>query len=136
MDSNEEKGKAASTGKRSINLLLVDDESAFVNIISKRLSKRNISVTSALSGTEAIQVLRKNDFDICVLDLKMEDMNGIEVLKILKKMVPEMPVIMLTGHGSAESAREGMACGAFDYLSKPYDLDDLIRKIEEALNGG
>ena len=133
---NKETEKTVLNEKKSISLLLVDDEAAFVDIVAKRLSKRNISVTSALSGTEGIQALRKNDFDICVLDLKMEDMNGIEVLKIFKKMVPEMPVLMLTGHGSAESAKEGMASGAFDYLLKPYDLEDLLKKIEEALNRG
>ena len=123
-------------GEDFIELLLVDDEVDFVNIIAKRLSKRNIAVTGALSGTEAIQILRKKDFDLCVLDLKMEDMNGIEVLKFFKKMVPDMPVIMLTGHGSAESAGEGMAFGAYDYLTKPYELAKLMKKIEEAMGRG
>lgn len=133
----DKKNKKMVSGKEeNLRVLLVDDEEAFVNIIAKRLSKRNFSVTCALSGTEAIQILRKKDFDLCVLDLKMEDLNGIEVLKIFKKMIPDMPVIMLTGHGSTESAREGLACGAFDYLSKPYDLEDLVIKIHEATDRG
>jgi DNA-binding NtrC family response regulator len=70
---------------------------------------------------------------VAVLDLKMEDLDGIEVLKIFKKMDPDMPVIMLTGHGSEQSAREGMALGAFDYLTKPCDLAELIEKIEQAV---
>ena len=80
----------------SVKLLLVDDEVGFVDVLSKRLSKRNMVVTAAYSGTEAIQTLRKQDFDVAVLDLKLEDMDGIEILKIFKKLVPAMPVIMLT----------------------------------------
>jgi len=122
--------------KEVIRLLLVDDEVDFVNIVIKRMSRRNINVTGALSGTEAIRILRNEDFDLAVLDLKMEDMDGIEVLKIFKKMVPEMPVIMLTGHGSATAAKEGLEHGAFDYLTKPYVLEDLLKKIYEAIEHG
>ena len=114
----------------SIRLLLVDDEKAFVNVVAKRMSKRNIDVTQANSGTEALQALRKADFDVVVLDLKMEDMNGIEVLKLLKKMDPDLCVVMLTGHGSEEAAREGIECGASDYLTKPCDFDELVDKIK------
>lgn len=120
--------------RKPIRLLLIDDEKGFVDVISKRLSKRNIQVKQALNGTEGIQALRKQDFDVAVVDLKMEDMNGIEVLKIFKKMVPEMPVIMLTGHGSEEAAREGIRLGAFDYLMKPCELEELIQKIQKAAN--
>ena len=118
---------------KTIKLLLVDDEVGFVDVLSKRLSKRNMTVTAAYSGTEAIQTLRKQDFDVAVLDLKMEDMDGIEILKIFKKLVPAMPVIMLTGHGSEQAAREGVASGAFDYLTKPSDLEDLVAKIMQAV---
>jgi DNA-binding NtrC family response regulator len=115
-----------------IRLLLVDDETGFVDVLSKRLAKRKIEVTNAYNGTEAIQALRKGQFDVAVLDLKMDDMDGLEVLRIFKKMDPEMPVLMLTGHGSEQAAREGIASGAFDYLTKPYELEDLIDKIREA----
>jgi DNA-binding NtrC family response regulator len=118
---------------KTIKLLLVDDEVGFVDVLSKRLSKRNMTVTAAYSGTEAIQTLRKQDFDVAVLDLKLEDMDGIEILKIFKKLVPAMPVIMLTGHGSEQAAREGVASGAFDYLTKPSDLEDLVAKIMQAV---
>ncbi|MDY6972881.1 MAG: response regulator [Thermodesulfobacteriota bacterium] len=120
-------------GSKRIRLLLVDDEEAYVNVLSNRMIKRNIDVTKALNGTDAIQELRKKDFDVSVLDLKMEDMDGIEVLRVFKKMVPHMPVIMLTGHGSEQAAREGIRYGAFDYLTKPCELEDLIKKIKEAL---
>jgi DNA-binding NtrC family response regulator len=120
-------------GTDRINLLLIDDEVGYVNVLSNRMAKRNIDVTKSLSGTEGIQALRKQDFDVAVLDLKMEDMNGIEVLKIFKKMDPDMPVIMLTGHGSEQAAKEGMEYGAFDYLTKPCELEDLLEKIKEAV---
>lgn len=113
-------------------LLIVDDEKGYVNVLAKRMAKRNIVVTAAYSGSEGIQALRRQDFDVAVLDLKMEDMDGIEVLKIFQKMVPGMPVIMLTGHGSEKAAREGIEFGAFDYLTKPCDLEELIAKIKQA----
>ena len=126
----------ADDRENRIRLLLVDDEEGFVNVISNRMGKRQIDVTKAFSGTEGIQALRKQDFDVAILDLKMEDMNGIEVLKIFKKMDPGMPVIMLTGHGSEQAAREGIEHGAFDYLTKPCELDQLIQKINESLRQG
>ena len=118
--------------ERPMRVLLVDDEEPYVNVLRKRMAKRNIDVTAALSGSAAIQALRKSDFDIALLDLKMEDMDGIEVLKIIKKMAPEIKVIMVTGHGSEQAARDGIALGAFDYLTKPCDLNELLAKIHEA----
>jgi DNA-binding NtrC family response regulator len=120
----------------AIKLLLVDDEQGYVNVLVKRMAKRKIEATAAYSGTEAIQLLRGKSFDAAVLDLKMEDMDGIEVLKIFKKMDPQMPVIMLTGHGSETAARDGIAFGAYDYLTKPCDLDELIQKIKDACGRG
>ena len=115
-----------------IRLLLVDDEKDFVNILSKRIKRRNIDVAKAFSGAEAIQALRGREFDVAVLDLKMEDMDGIEVLKMLKIMDPKLAVIMLTGHGSAEAAEQGIKLGAFDYLTKPCELEELLEKIMAA----
>ncbi|MFH2204956.1 MAG: response regulator [Elusimicrobiota bacterium] len=126
MDDKKEQGKG------SIRVLIVDDEAGFLRVIEKRMRKRGLAVTSANSGSEAIGILRKQDFDVAIVDLKMEDMDGIEVLKIFKKMVPGLPVIMLTGHGSGEAAREGIRQGAYDYLTKPCDLSELIDKIKEA----
>ena len=115
-----------------IRVLLIDDEVGYVHVLSNRLSKRGFEVGKANSGSEALQCLRQQDYDVAVLDLKMEDMDGIEILKILKKMVPELVVIMLTGHGSAEAAHEGIKEGAYDYLTKPCELADLVEKIREA----
>ena len=116
----------------SIRILFVDDEEEFVHVITKRLVRRGIRVTVALSGTQGIRTLRKQQFDVAVVDLKMDDINGIEVLKIFKKMHPEMAVIMLTGHGSNKAAQEGIRAGAFAYLAKPCNLEELIKKIVEA----
>jgi len=118
--------------KKAINLLLVDDEKGYLNVLSNRLSRRAFKPTKAYSGTEAIQILRKSDFDVVVLDLKMEDMDGIEVLKVIKRMIPNLPVILLTGHGSHTAAKEGILAGAFDYLTKPCELVELMDKIREA----
>jgi DNA-binding NtrC family response regulator len=118
--------------KNPIKLLLVDDEPGYLSVLAKRMAKRNIVAVTASNGNEAIQTLRIIRFDCAVLDLKMEDMDGIEVLKIFKKMDPTMPVIMLTGHGSETAAREGIKFGAFDYLTKPCDLGDLIQIVCDA----
>jgi DNA-binding response OmpR family regulator len=115
-----------------IRLMLVDDEKGFVSVLAKRFRRRNIDVTTAFSGAEAIKVLRSQEFDVAVLDLKMEDMDGLEVLKVFRIMAPRLVVIMLTGHGSAEAARQGLELGAFDYLTKPCELDELLEKIKAA----
>jgi DNA-binding response OmpR family regulator len=115
-----------------IKLLLVDDEAGYVDVLVKRMARRGIDVTAVLSGTEAIRILRRTSFDAAVLDLKMVDMDGIEVLKIFKKMDPDMPVIMLTGHGSETAARQGIEFGAHDYLTKPCNINELIDRIKGA----
>jgi DNA-binding response OmpR family regulator len=113
--------------------LLVDDEPGFIEILTKRLKRRGFKVTSVLSGTEALRSLRRQDYDVVVLDLKMEDMDGIEVLRILKTIAPEIPVIILTGHGSEQAAVDGLALGAFDYLMKPCDLEELTNIMKKAV---
>lgn len=123
---------AENVNSDRIRLLLVDDEEGFVNVLSKRISRRNIDVTRAFSGSEAIQALRLHAFDVAVLDLKMEDLDGLEVLKIFKIMDPQLAVIMLTGHGSTEAAKQGIDLGAFDYLTKPCELEELLEKITAA----
>jgi len=121
-----------SSGTGRIRLLLVDDEVGFASVMAKRLNRRGVEVTTAHTGSQGIRSLRQGKFDVAVLDLKMEDMDGIEVLKIFKLMDSHMPVIMLTGHGSEKSAQEGIEHGAYDYLTKPYEFDDLLEKIRQA----
>ena len=125
---NQGKGEQA----RRLKLLLVDDEKGYAEVLAKRMALRDIDATVALSGTEAIQILRGRQFDAAVLDLKLEDMDGIEVLRIFKKMDPVMPVIMVTGHGSETAARQGIEYGVFDYLMKPCSLTLLVEKIRQA----
>ena len=126
--------KSENATEKKIKLLLADDEKRFVEVLYKRLSRRNFDVTRTFSGAEAIQALRKIDFDVAILDLKMEDMDGLEVLKIFKKMYAPMQVIILSGHESAQTAREGMKHGAFDYLSKPCDFQELLTTIRKAIS--
>jgi DNA-binding response OmpR family regulator len=95
-------------------------------------AKRGFEVQKAYTSAEALLVLRTQPFDVAVLDLKMPDMDGIEVLKIAKQVDPTLQVIMLTGHGSATACEHGLALGAFDYLMKPCELDTLIDKIRNA----
>jgi len=120
--------------EKRVKLLLVDDEKPFVEVLKKRLIKRNIDVTTAFSGTEGIQVVRKVDFDIAVLDLKMGDMDGLEVLKTFKRMYSAMEVIILTGHGTEETVQDGINLGAVAYLSKPCDFEELIATINNAIS--
>ena len=116
------------------NVLLVDDEVPFVEAMTKRLTKRNIKITTAYSGHEALDRLNKDhSIEIVILDVKMPGMDGIEALKEIKKRYPLAEVIMLTGHATVESAIEGMKLGAFDYLMKPCDMDQLISKVSEAV---
>ncbi|MEE4265311.1 MAG: response regulator [Desulfobacteraceae bacterium] len=115
------------------NVLLVDDEVEFVETFSERLSLRDLEISKAFNGEEALQVLEaKTDIEIVILDVKMPGMDGIETLTEIKKRYPLVEVIMLSGHADVESAIEGMKQGAFDYLMKPCDMDQIITKVTEA----
>lgn len=115
-----------------IKLLIVDDEVLFLKSITRRLEMRDFDVKQAGNGEDAIELARNHPFELAILDLKMPGMNGNEVLEILKKMDPFIEVIILTGHGSIDSAVECTKLGAFCYLPKPYELDDLIAVLKEA----
>lgn len=114
-------------------VMLVDDEPAFVETMTKRLGKRDLRVISAYSGQEALETLKKNqNIDVIILDVKMPGMDGIETLMEIKKEYPITEIIMLTAHATVESAIEGMKRGAYDYLMKPCDIDQLMSKVGEA----
>jgi DNA-binding response OmpR family regulator len=115
-----------------IKILMVDDEEQFRRTTAKILTRKGYETTSAGSGEEAIEVLRKAPHDVVVLDIKMPGMDGHETLAEIKKIDPDVPVIMLTGHGALESARQSLKSGAFDYLNKPCDMDLLAAKIRDA----
>jgi DNA-binding NtrC family response regulator len=115
------------------NVLLVDDEIEFIETFSERLVLRNLAISKAFSGEEALQVLETNrTIELVILDVKMPGMDGIETLAEIKKKFPLMEVIMLSGHADVESAIDGMKQGAFDYLMKPCDMDQIIAKVTEA----
>ncbi|MGA7877937.1 MAG: response regulator [Desulfoferrobacter sp.] len=114
-------------------ILLVDDEVPFVEAMMRRLKKRNLNVQAAFSGHEGLEKLvQDSNLDVVVLDVKMPGMDGIETLREIKKKYPLVEVIMLTGHATVETAIEGMKLGAFDYLMKPCDMDELLAKVAEA----
>ena len=116
----------------SFRALLVDDEEEFLKTLVKRLKKRNVNAQGAGTGEEALMILDRNPVDVVVLDVRMPGMDGIEVLREIKKNFPLIEVVMLTGHASMEVAIEGMEIGAFDYLMKPVDIDDLVYKLQDA----
>ncbi len=113
-------------------VLLVDDEEDFVHTLVKRLRKRKLEVGAVLSGKEAIRAVSESPPDVVVLDVKMPDMDGIETLKQIKTLKPSIEVIMLTGHANVEVAIRGMELGAFDYLMKPIEIDELLYKLQDA----
>lgn len=113
-------------------LLLVDDEGEFVTTLAERLALRGIQAKVALSGEEALKLLESEAFHVVVLDVLLPGLGGLEVLRRIRGSYPGVEVILLTGRGSDKEAREGVALGAFDYLVKPVQLEELIRKIREA----
>ena len=115
-----------------IKLLIVDDEIKFLDSIAQRLEMRDFDVTKATNGADALEIARSQKFDLALLDLKMPGMDGQQVLEILKKEHKFLEVIILTGHGSLDSAVECTRLGAFDYLPKPYELEKLLEKLQKA----
>jgi DNA-binding NtrC family response regulator len=113
-------------------VLLVDDEEEFVSALSERLNLRGIEVDSALNGEEALARLAQREFEVVILDVLMPGLGGLEVLKQIKSTHPNTQVILLTGHGSTKEGIEGMRLGAFDYLIKPVDIEDMLEKMKEA----
>jgi len=114
-------------------ILLVDDEEEFAAIMAKRMARRNVATAVAHSGREALKKLEEHpEIDVVILDVKMPGMNGIETLREIKKAFPATEVILLTGHATFESAMDGMKLGAFDYLMKPCDVEEVLAKADEA----
>ena len=118
--------------KIPVKVLIVDDEKDFVEMFSLRLKEQGEKVSTAHSGKEALKLLETVVIDVVILDIRMPGMDGIDTLKQIKKLHPIVEVILLTGHGSTETAVEGMKLGAFDYLMKPADFEDIKIKIDNA----
>ncbi|NVM21822.1 MAG: response regulator [Desulfobacterales bacterium] len=113
-------------------ILIVDDEERFVTTLSKRLTERKLDVVGVYSGKDAIEEVTNKLYDVVILDVKMPGLDGVETLREIKKINPGIEVIMLTGHASVDSAVEGMRLGAYEYLMKPCEIDELMEKINGA----
>ena len=114
-----------------MHILVVDDEHEFLELMTNRLQKRGFTVDVAPTGEQALEKVAKENFDAMVLDVKMPGIDGIEVLRRVKQMRPEMPVLLLTGHASVEAAMTGVESGAVDYLLKPVPINDLIMRLRD-----
>ena len=115
-----------------MRIMLVDDEERFLSTTRKLLERKGIPVVTAGGGAEALEKLRMENVHVVILDVKMPGMDGIATLREIKRQFPLIEVIMLTGHGTIESAVEGLKSGATDYLTKPADVNELIEKAEDA----
>ena len=121
-----------SDEKRQIRLLIVDDDEKLLNTMSERLGLKDFDVSTASDGKQAIKAAKKGKFDVAILDLKMPGMDGMELLQILKKKHRFLETIILTGYASIESAVEAGKLGAFGYLEKPYNFENLVEKLKAA----
>lgn len=117
---------------KKINLLMVDDEEEFLNSLAERLQNRDFNVTTATDGETAIGAAKKGGFDVALLDLKLPGMDGMEILQILKSNHKFLEVIILTGHGKVATYKEATKLGAFSYLEKPFDMDELLEELKNA----
>jgi CheY-like chemotaxis protein len=116
-------------------ILVVDDEDALRTVLSSELEGEGYQVASAADGEEAIKLLGGQQFDLILLDIKMPNVDGFEVLKFVKQQAPKTKVIMLTGFADLKNAIESKKLGAEDFVSKPYDLVDLLTTVERVLGG-
>ncbi|MFO7931332.1 MAG: response regulator [Thermodesulfobacteriota bacterium] len=117
---------------KHIKILLVDDEEELVSTLSERMEMRGLDAAVAPDGPQAIDAIKIRLPHVMVLDLRMPCMDGMEVLRHVKKHNPEIQVIILTGHGSAKDEEQARRLGAFDYLQKPVDVETLISRIRKA----
>jgi len=116
-----------------MHILLIDDERTFLDTLIVRLRMRGIVADGVDSGEKGLQAMRTKVYDAVVLDVSMPGMDGVATLRELKHINPEVPVIMLTGHATLETADNGMDLGAFDYMMKPCPIDELLDKVSEAI---
>ncbi|MDL2207808.1 response regulator [Desulfovibrio sp. OttesenSCG-928-F20] len=114
-----------------MHILVVDDEREFLELMTNRLQKRGFTVDIAPTGEEALVLVEQGAYDAMVLDVKMPGIDGIEVLRRVKQIRPNLPVLLLTGHASIEAAMTGVETGAVDYLLKPVPINDLIMRLRD-----
>jgi len=116
----------------NVKILLVDDEKEFVETLAERLKLRGFSITVCFDGEEAIRIIKDAPVDIVILDVQMPGLDGIDTLREIKQLVPLIEVIMLTGHATVKTAIDGMKLGAYDYIMKPVENDNLVDKMNKA----
>ena len=116
----------------ALNLMLVDDEERFLATTAKLLERQGHRVATATSGQEALDKLERQEVEVVILDVKMPGMDGLELLRRMRRLHPGVAVVLLTGHASVELGVQGMELGAFDYLLKPIDLDELLDVVRRA----
>lgn len=116
----------------TVKVLLIDDEPQFVEVLAERLEARGFTVQTALTGDEGLAKLQEQEADVVILDVQMPGRDGVETLREIKRIKPLIEVIMLTGHATIESGIQGLKLGAYDYLMKPTDTEDLVAKILRA----
>lgn len=119
-----------------LRVLFVDDEDELVSAVLERLEIRNITARGATEGVEALRMLDKQEFDVVVLDVRMPGMGGLDTLRRIRHEHPKLEVILLSGHGSNDDVEEGRRLGAFAYLQKPVDIEDLVDLIRNATQEG
>ena len=117
-----------------VSILVVDDEDALRTVLSAELNSEGYDVGTAADGVEALAELQKKNYDLALLDIKMPNMNGFEVLKVIKEKYAGTKVIMLTGFADLKNAIESKKLGAEDFVSKPYDLVDLLTTIDRVMS--
>jgi DNA-binding response OmpR family regulator len=117
---------------KDMKVLLVDDEEEFVKALAERLKMRDLRSDTVLDGEEALSYVEDQEPDVMVLDLKMPGIDGMEVLRQVRKAYPNIQVIILTGHGTEKDEEEAKRLGAFEYLEKPVNLDVLVKKMKAA----
>lgn len=118
---------------KSLKILLVDDEEDLTATLVERLDIRGFKAVAVQTGEEALEQVRDNNFDVVVLDIKLKGEDGVDVMKRIKQIKEDLPVILLTGHMSKEASEEGLEAGAIAYIIKPIDIEDLILKLREAV---
>lgn len=117
-----------------LKVLIVDDEEELVSTLAERLELRGVDTRICIDGECAIDIIQNDPPQVVVLDMMMPGIGGMDILKLMKEKNINIPVLLLTGYGSKNKGQEGVELGAFDYLMKPMDIDELISKMKEAVN--
>ncbi len=120
-------------GTEPLRVLVVDDEEELVSTLVERLDIRGFDAEGVTNGHEALELVAASHYDVVLLDVKMPGLSGLQVVRTIKQKWPAVQVVLLTGHGSAQDAEEGMEIGAFDYVMKPVRIESLLKTLLAAV---